>query len=58
MSIREAVETFGIPQSTLGGKLRGKAHSRLQLREKTQCLQRLLKIGKKNFQTYMLFLFV
>ena len=35
-----------------------KAHQRLQLGESTQFFQRLLKIGKKNFQTYMFILFV
>ena len=58
MSIREAAETFGIPRSTLGDNLRGKVHQRLQLGEKTQCFQRLLKIGKKNFGTYIFILFI
>ena len=57
MSIHKAVATFGIPRSTLGDTLREKVHQQLQLGEKIQCFQRLLKIGKKNFHTYMFILF-
>ena len=31
-----------------------KVHQRLQLEENSPCFQRLLKIGKKNFQTYFI----
>ena len=58
MSICEAAETFGIPRSTLGNKLHGKSAQTVTVREKAQCFQRLLKIGKKNFGTYIFILFV
>ena len=54
MSICEAAETFGIPQLTWVISYMEKEHHRLQLVEKTQCFQRLLKI----LQTYMFILFI
>ena len=43
MSIHEAAETFGIPQSTLGDKLHGKSASIVTVRGKDPILSKAVE---------------
>ena len=43
MSIREAAETFGIPRSTLGDKLRGKSAPTVTIRGKDPMLSKAVE---------------
>ena len=43
MSIHEAAETFGIPQSTLGDKLRGKSARTIAVRGKDLMLSKAVE---------------
>ena len=56
MSIHEAAETFGISQSTLGDKLRGKSAPVATVKEKDPMLSKAVEDHKKNFQTYVCFI--
>ena len=56
MSIHEAAETFGIPRSTLGDKLRGKSAPTATVKEKGPMLSKAVEDRKKNFQTYVCFI--